>query len=104
VKFLEKVDPCLLADLFGFSGWVKTELGAVESVRVTRSGLVIIVYVSAGQREKVLQQKKKIHGVCDSRRLMRRRQGGMSGEIEELLSVLLTFDVESLTNKVMLGF
>ena len=48
MKFLEKVDPCLLADLFGVSGWVKTELGAVESVRVTRSGLVIIVYVFAG--------------------------------------------------------
>ena len=38
VKFWEKVDPCLLV-----SGWVKTELGAVESVRVTRKGIVIIV-------------------------------------------------------------
>jgi hypothetical protein len=40
VRFLEKVDPCLLADPFVVSGWVKTELGAV---RVIRSGLVIIV-------------------------------------------------------------
>ena len=47
VKFLEKVDPCLLADPFVVSG-------AVESVRVTRSGLVIIVCVFAGQREKAL--------------------------------------------------
>jgi hypothetical protein len=31
------------------------ELGAVESVKVTRSGLVIIVCVSAGQRERVLR-------------------------------------------------
>jgi hypothetical protein len=29
------------------SGWVETELGAVESVKVTRSGDVIIVCVSA---------------------------------------------------------
>ena len=42
VKFLRKVDPCLLADPFVVSGWVKTELGAVESVRVSRSGRVII--------------------------------------------------------------
>ena len=45
--FLEKVDPCH----FQVSGWVKIEFGAVESVSVTRSGLVIIVCVSAGQRE-----------------------------------------------------
>jgi hypothetical protein len=51
VKFLEKVDPCLLTDPFVVSGCVKTELGAVESVRVTRSSLVIIVCVSADQRE-----------------------------------------------------
>ena len=48
VKFLEKVDLCLLADPFAVSGWVKTELGAVKSVRVNRSGLVIIVCDSAG--------------------------------------------------------
>ena len=40
------------------SGWVKTELGAVESVEVTRRGLVIIVCVSAGQREKALRVKR----------------------------------------------
>ena len=36
---------------------MKTELGAVESVRLTRSGLVIIVCVSVGQREKALWVK-----------------------------------------------
>ena len=36
---------------------MKTELGAVELVRVTRSGLVIIV-VSAGQREKAFCVKQ----------------------------------------------
>ena len=40
------------------SGWVKTELGAVESVRVTKSGLVIIACVSAGQREQALRIKQ----------------------------------------------
>ena len=40
------MDPCLLADPFVVSGWVKTEVGAVESVKVTRSGLVIIAWVS----------------------------------------------------------
>jgi hypothetical protein len=40
------------------SGWVKTELGTVESVRVTRSGLVIVVCVFAGQREKALGIKR----------------------------------------------
>ena len=39
------MDPCLLADPFVVSGWVKSELGAVESVRVTKSGLVIIVFL-----------------------------------------------------------
>ena len=48
------MDPCFLADPFVISGWVKTELGAVESGKVTRSGLVIIVCVSAGQREQAL--------------------------------------------------
>ena len=37
---------------------MKTELGTVESVRVTRSGLVLIVCVSAGQREKALRIKR----------------------------------------------
>ena len=52
------MDPCLLADPFVVSGWVKAELGAVESVRVTRSGLVIIVCDSAGQSEKALHDKR----------------------------------------------
>ena len=51
------MDPCLLADPFVVTEWVKTELGAVKSVRVTSSGLVIIVCVSAGQREQVLRVK-----------------------------------------------
>jgi hypothetical protein len=34
VKFLEKVAPCLLAYRFVVSGWVKTELDTMESVRV----------------------------------------------------------------------
>ena len=46
------MDPCLFADPFVVSGWVKTDLVALKLVRVTKSGLVIIVYVSAGQREK----------------------------------------------------
>ena len=52
------MDPCLIANPFVISGWVKTELGAVELVRVTRSGLVIIVCFSAGQREKALCVKQ----------------------------------------------
>ena len=57
VTFLEKVDPCLLADPFVVSGWVKTKLRDVESVKVTKTGLVIIVCVSAGQREQALRVK-----------------------------------------------
>ena len=45
-----------MADPFVISGWVKTELGAVDSE--TKSGLVIIVCVSAGQREKALRVKR----------------------------------------------
>ena len=52
----------------------------------------------------MLQQKKKIHSVCDSRRLMRCRQGFESGETEESLSVILSFEVESLPDKVILGY
>ena len=38
--FFEKGDPCLLVDPFAVSGLVKTELGAVKSVKVvTKSGL-----------------------------------------------------------------
>jgi hypothetical protein len=44
-----------LADPVVISGWVKTELGAVDSE--TKSGVVIIVCVSAGQREKALHVK-----------------------------------------------
>ena len=40
------------------SGWVKTELSAVESVKVTRSGLVRIVCASPGKREQVLNVKQ----------------------------------------------
>ena len=42
---------------------------------------------------KVDQLKGKIPGVCDARGLVRHRQGGMSGETEKSLSVLLRFDV-----------
>ena len=38
--------------------------------------------------------------VCDARRLIRCRQGGVSGETEESLSVLLSFEVECLPDKV----
>ena len=58
LKFKEKVDSCLLADPFVVSRWVKKELGNMESVRVTRSGLVIIVCVSVGQKEKALGVKQ----------------------------------------------
>jgi hypothetical protein len=127
-----------VADPFVVSWWVKKELGYVESMRVTRSGLVITVSVSVGQREnalvvkrmgarkvtcfvlkirapmkgvitwvavniKVDQLRGKIPSVCDARHLMRRRQGGKSGETEESLSVLLSFEVESLPDKVKLG-
>ena len=57
VKFMEKVDSCLLADPFVVSQWVKKVLGHVESVRLTRSGLVLIVYVSIGQRKNALKVK-----------------------------------------------
>ena len=50
------------------------------------------------------QLKGKIPGVCDARRLVLLRQGGVSGETEESLSVLLTFDVVSLPDKVMLVY
>ena len=50
------------------------------------------------------QLKGKILCVYDARRLGRRRQGGVCGETEESLSVLLSFDVESLPDKVMLGY
>ena len=58
VKFMEKVDSCLLADPFVVSRWVEKELGHVESVRVTRSGLVIIVCVSVGQWKNALEVKR----------------------------------------------
>jgi hypothetical protein len=38
------------------------------------------------------QLKKKIRSICDASCLVRRRQGGVSGEKEESLSVLLSFD------------
>jgi hypothetical protein len=62
--FLGKVDPCLLADPFVVSGWVKKELGAPPSVKVTQSVLVIIIGVSLGQREQVLCTKQ-IGTRCD---------------------------------------
>jgi hypothetical protein len=37
---------------------VKTELGTVESVKVTRNGLMIIVCVYVGQREKAVGVKR----------------------------------------------
>ena len=39
------MDPCLLADPFLVSGWGRKELGAVESVKVTCSGLVMFVFL-----------------------------------------------------------
>ena len=68
--------------------------------RVPLKGVIAGVAVNV----KVDQLKEKIPGVCDAHRLVRRRQGGVSGETEELLFVLLSFDVESLPNKVMLGY
>ena len=44
MTLLEKVDHCLLADLNLVSDWVKKELGTVESVKITRSRLVIISF------------------------------------------------------------
>ena len=55
VTLLEKVDPYLLADPCVVSGWEGKELGAVESVKVTCSGLVIFVCVSSDQREWALR-------------------------------------------------
>lgn len=52
---------------------------------------------------KVDQLRGKIPGVCDAPHLMRCRQGGESGETEVSLSVLLSFEVESLPDKVKLG-
>jgi hypothetical protein len=54
VSFLDKVDPCLLADPYVVAGWVKMELVAVKSVKITHSGLVITVCVSASQRDREL--------------------------------------------------
>jgi hypothetical protein len=45
------------------------------------------------------QLKAKIPGVCDARRLMRRRPGGGT----ESVSVLLSFEAESLPDKVKMG-
>ena len=45
------------------------------------------------------QLKGMISSVCDACRLVRRRPSGVSGETEESLSVLLSFDVESLPEK-----
>ena len=46
LTFFEKTDSCLLLIPNGVSGWAKTELGVVESVKVTESGLVIIAFCS----------------------------------------------------------
>ena len=48
--------------------------------------------------------KGKIPSACDAHRLVRSRQGGVSGKTEESLPVLLSFDVDSLPEKVMLGY
>ena len=53
---------------------------------------------------KVDQLEGKIPSVCDARRVVHRRQRGVSGETEESLFVLLSFDVESFPNKVMLEY
>jgi hypothetical protein len=53
---------------------------------------------------KVDQLKGKIPSVCDACNFVRHRQGGVSGEAEEPLLVLLSFDVESLPYKVILGY
>ena len=83
VTFLEKVDPCLLADPFVISGWVGKELGTVESVKVTCTGLVIFVCVSSDQRELAREHLKlKIPGVCDARCLVQIRPGGEHGPLE----------------------
>ena len=59
VRFLKRMEPGLLAEVSGFrlgpswevSGCVEMMVGAVESVKVTRSGLVMFVYVPSDQRE-----------------------------------------------------
>ena len=68
--------------------------------RLTLKGVITGVVVNV----KADQLKGKIPGVCDARRIVRCRQGGVSGETEESLSVLLSFYVESLPDKVMLGY
>lgn len=55
---MDKLDPCLLVDPFVVSGLVGKELGAVESVKVTCSVLVIFVCVSSDQREWSLRVKQ----------------------------------------------
>ena len=68
--------------------------------RVPLKGMITGVVV----RVEVDQLKLKIPSVFDGHRLVRRRPGGERGETENSLSVLLSFDVKSLPNKVMLGY
>ena len=59
--FLEKVDPCLLANPYVVSGWVENRLGTVKLVKVDQSGLVIIFCISSIQREHHVTRDK----ICD---------------------------------------
>lgn len=45
VRFVERMDPCILADPYVVSGWVEKRLETVELVKVTRSGLYYVSYV-----------------------------------------------------------
>lgn len=55
VRFLEKVDSCLFSDPYVVSGWVEKNLGTLNSVKVSRSGVVLIICVSSTQREWALR-------------------------------------------------
>jgi hypothetical protein len=49
------------------------------------------------------QLKWMIPGVCDIHRLVQHRPGRERGETEKTMSILLSFDAESLSDKVKLG-
>jgi hypothetical protein len=51
VRLLKSVQPGSLADPWEVSGWVEKMVGAVESLKVTQSGLVMFLCVSSDRRD-----------------------------------------------------
>ena len=57
VRFVEIMDPCILAESYVVSGWVEKRLGTVELVKLTWNGLMMIYCVSSTQKEWALQTR-----------------------------------------------